>query len=278
MLGIMRNQAASTSLANGRSEGFGTRFFLWNGLALYLGEVRDASEHSHHALQIAVGLNRTFRLSLDGAWESHRMIVISPDRPHRFDGTGDVQAVLLLDPESKTAQRIIREHCHDGGVGAISPEPFERIIGEFREALPYSSEYCDMKSLCDEFLYGLSGADYRCRPLDPRVERALAFMKVLRESKAPLSDVADAVGLSESRLAHLFTEQIGIPVRRYLLWLRLIQAIEQILDNVSFTTAAHSAGFSDSAHLSRTFRRMFGITLSALFKNSRFVQVTSFLK
>ena len=30
------------------------------------------------------------------------------------------------------------------------------------------------------------------------------------------------------------------------------------------TRAAHEAGFSDSAHLSRTFRRMFGVAPTAL--------------
>jgi AraC-like DNA-binding protein len=32
----------------------------------------------------------------------------------------------------------------------------------------------------------------------------------------------------------------------------------------SLTDAAHEAGFADSAHLSRTFRRMFGVAPSSL--------------
>lgn len=37
----------------------------------------------------------------------------------------------------------------------------------------------------------------------------------------------------------------------------------------SLTEAAHVAGFADSAHLSRTFRSMFGIAPSFMFERSR---------
>jgi AraC-like DNA-binding protein len=68
---------------------------------------------------------------------------------------------------------------------------------------------------------------------------------------------------------------VGIPPRRYLLWVRLMHAIEAAIGGDNLTTAAHEAGFADSAHLSRTFRRMFGRTpalFSAATKDSQFVQ------
>jgi AraC-like DNA-binding protein len=70
---------------------------------------------------------------------------------------------------------------------------------------------------------------------------------------------------------------MGIPLRRYLLWLRLIKGIKVALEGVSLTSAAHKVGFSDSAHFSRTFKEMFGLTPSELFKNSKFVQAISCL-
>jgi AraC-like DNA-binding protein len=59
-------------------------------------------------------------------------------------------------------------------------------------------------------------------------------------------------------------ESTGLPFRTYLLWLRLSKALELFSEGVSLTDAAHGAGFSDSSHLSRTFRRLFGIAADSL--------------
>jgi AraC-like DNA-binding protein len=53
----------------------------------------------------------------------------------------------------------------------------------------------------------------------------------------------------------------------------LIDGINIIINNKNFTYASHEAGFADSAHMSRTFKEMFGINLQDIFKNSRSVQV-----
>src|SRR5262249_56048786 len=70
--------------------------------------------------------------------------------------------------------------------------------------------------------------------------------------------------LSPSRFMHAFTESVGVPVRPYILWLRLQRAACDLKDGASVTSAAHRAGFSDAAHLTRTFRRMLGATPSDL--------------
>jgi len=54
-----------------------------------------------------------------------------------------------------------------------------------------------------------------------------------------------------------------------------MHAIEATIGGDNLTMAAHEAGFADSAHLSRTFRRMFGrapALLSAATTDSQFVQ------
>jgi len=50
------------------------------------------------------------------------------------------------------------------------------------------------------------------------------------------------------------------------LWCRLRSATEAALRGASLTEAAHLAEFSDSAHRSRSFRAMYGVVPSLLFK------------
>jgi AraC-like DNA-binding protein len=63
---------------------------------------------------------------------------------------------------------------------------------------------------------------------------------------------------------HVFTESVGVPIRPYVLWLRLQRAACDLMAGASITAAAQNAGFSDAAHLTRTFRRMLGTTPSDL--------------
>ena len=63
---------------------------------------------------------------------------------------------------------------------------------------------------------------------------------------------------------HAFTDSVGVPLRPYVLWLRLQQAMCELGGAANVTTAAQNAGFSDAAHLTRTFRRMLGLTPTEL--------------
>ena len=63
---------------------------------------------------------------------------------------------------------------------------------------------------------------------------------------------------------HAFTDSVGIPLRPYLQWLKLQRAAAAIAAGKPLAEAAHAAGFSDAAHMTRTFRKTLGTTPSAL--------------
>jgi len=66
--------------------------------------------------------------------------------------------------------------------------------------------------------------------------------------------------MSPTRFSHWFVEQLGIPMRSYKKWLKLRLAIDALLAGVPPIEAAQAAGFSDQAHMSRSFSQAFGIT------------------
>ena len=74
-----------------------------------------------------------------------------------------------------------------------------------------------------------------------------------------MAEIADAVHLSPERFRHLFLKETGIRFRPYVLWLRLEVAVASYAAGNSLTEAAYVGGFADSAHFSRTFKRMFGV-------------------
>ena len=102
---------------------------------------------------------------------------------------------------------------------------------------------------------------------DERINHITDFIyNNLEIGKLKSKILANQIHLSESRFLHLFKEQLFLPLRKYILWCRIQKALIQIKKSHNFTSAAHSAGFSDSAHFSRTFFKMFVVSPSTLFK------------
>src|SRR5262249_52067232 len=114
-----------------------------------------------------------------------------------------------------------------------------------------------------EIIRRLSGRS-RIHAPDRRVRRMIRWAREHLGEAPSIQAASEAVGLSPSRASHLFVEETGPPFRTYLLWLRVTRAVDAHAGGASLTEAAHEAGFADSAHLSRTFRRMFGLPAASL--------------
>lgn len=91
-------------------------------------------------------------------------------------------------------------------------------------------------------------------------ERLLRALEAIDAEGLSVADAAARAGLSESRMTHLTTETLGAPPRVFRAWFKLQRAIrEAALGTSNLTQAAHRAGFSDSAHLTRTSKRLLGV-------------------
>jgi AraC-like DNA-binding protein len=232
------------------------RIFLRPGRLLYAGMIGPTQPHMHHAFQIARGLSGPIRLvgplgeRLDAA-----AAVIPPDTHHGIAGATQSGWLMYLDPDDQVGQRL-RSATKD----RPSPLHWAEAAQPLRNiAAPLPQRWEDVERLERAVLDALAVSVGPPRSLHPAVGRALQVIGENLNSDVSLTAVAAAAHLSPSRLSHLFSSEIGIPLRRYVLWRRLIRAASAVQNGASWTEAAHAGGFSDSSHMNRTFRRMFGL-------------------
>jgi len=233
------------------------------GMFIYVGPSVATKTHEHHSLQLVIGEAIQFE-NQDGKIETGNGFLINTDYAHHCDTNGGILLLINIDPESKEAQfwksTILynQSYCH-------IPEPYLSVLQTKVDDLAENKITIQELS---KYLASLTGEP---QPIDTRIEQAIDILKA--NQTIGLHQLADEVCLSESRLVHLFKEQIGIPIRQYALWNKLLVAISK-LGQYNLTEASHSAGFTDSAHFSKTFSRMFGVSPSLLTKNSQFIQVS----
>lgn len=225
--------------------------------ALYMGPLNGNRPHKHHALQLLLD-----RKDPAGTG-SHGFAVYMPDTLHRVEGSDAGRLLLLLEPESDTGRGVLNAMQNPADVRLQS------LAGQLQILADTAS---DLDSMAAALLALFPG---RACTHDPRIERVFTDAARYCRMRADTKSIAAEACLSPERFRHLFREQTGMPLARYLAWRRVRAAAEDVFLNGSdFSMAAYEAGFSDYAHLSRFFKAMFGFNLSELAKNSRNLQVS----
>ncbi|MET0961771.1 MAG: AraC family transcriptional regulator [Noviherbaspirillum sp.] len=241
---------------------FGTgRIVFWRGGSLWIGHaVEETGFHAHHAIQTTLALSGgAVRFQSQGEdWKTYTAAIVAAHHPHAFEARGELVALIFTEPESRDG-RVLRERC-PAGIAAVMP------VDCAEEAAALAAAYAQGKA--DELLAGCARAVIEkltsihalpSKPLDPRIERAIDVLREGMGETMTMAAIADAVHLSPERFRHLFLKETGIRFRPYVLWLRLEIAVRSYAAGSNLTDAAHAGGFADSAHFSRTFRRMFGV-------------------
>lgn len=274
MRGVSRPGSPTVPSPEGRSS-----LFLWHGRALYVGAVPVYSfaPHRHHAAQAGISLGAPFRVRSGEhePFEPCAGFVVAPDTPHQGDVTGAPGVFVWADSEH-LADRISRKE--DPPLRRLGQREIEPLLPKLRAASATPLDCAGADALFRLVVHALSRevSDERPEPPpDERIRDAIGHVHggELLRAERPIARLAARAYLSEDRFRHLFRAWTGISVGRYLLWERLLTALDEAAKGASLSEAAHSAGFADQAHLSREFRATFGLTPSEVFKNSRLVQV-----
>jgi len=222
----------------------------------------DAQFHAHHAIQITACLSGELALMDPDVELRGPAIAVAADAPHRFEARG-LLVFLFVEPEHPVGRVLHQKLFADCPLARLDADALLRAVAPLATTFEAGLTSTDLMRVGHEAVEALAPSGPA--PLaDARIARVIEHASThLNES---LDSAAEAVGvhLSPSRLRHLFVEQTGLAYKTYLLWLRLVRALEVYVEGRSLTEAAHAAGFADSAHLSRTFKRTFGLPATTL--------------
>jgi AraC-like DNA-binding protein len=254
-----------------------TTLVLWPNHAIYMGTGESLQLHRHYATQISIGLRGPLkvRTRASGPFNEQRSFIVGSNVPHQVETTEAPFFVLLS--EARTLADLARR-LRTSSVSEVPALPEDLLDVLLPVLLASAGPVFDERTgqtLLSHVLTTLIGPAWDEGPGDSRIAtaRSLVTSQFLIEQSQPIASLATSVHLSPSRFRHLFRSEMGMSVQSYLRWKRLITAACTSAQGASLTEAAHTAGFADSAHLTRVFRSTFGISPSRIFKNSHSVQV-----
>jgi len=226
--------------------------FLWPDHWQVLGQLMPNRPHRHISASLLISLDGPFRLLVDGQWRRTSAAIVAPDVSQALDPGSARLWGIQLDPDS-VYWRALKPLLAGYASTDLSLSGLE---------LPEADEgSCEAMAGALARVIACSGG--QPVELDDRIS---ALCRQLREDlpeRLELASLAQGVGLSPSRLTHLFREETGVSLRRFLLHLKINRALAFWEPGKSVSRLATEAGFYDQPHLVRTARDMFDALPSA---------------
>jgi AraC family transcriptional regulator len=238
------------------------RILLWRGGSLWIGLAGEPTGvHAHHAVQIALPFppGRVRFQVPSGNWTSYGAAIVAAEQPHAFEARGQLMAQLFVEPESRDGRRLQLRY-RGRGISALDAGAVRKEVAALAAGYAGRASDAELVALAGAAIAAIAGSSPATRKGDPRVAHAVEIIRTRLGHSISLRAIASAVHLSPDRFRHLFVEETGVGLRPYVLWLRLERSLAAFVAGSTLTDAAYAGGFADSAHFSRTFKRMFGIS------------------
>ncbi|XDD46358.1 helix-turn-helix transcriptional regulator [Leptospira sp. WS39.C2] len=238
--------------------------YLWNSRVLFATNSMQTDFHSHYAATLAISLKENIIIETDAGKQEYRVALVGPNTYHRTLSPGVEMVALLIDPETYEFGSI-SESISSGEIKSLEIQRFLPLMESLWSLYYGNLNEIEATKLQLNLLRTVYPFEDLKTSIDPRIQKIAKKIRLEIPSSIRMKEIGKDFSISEDRLIRLFKENLGIPLRRYLLWVRILRAVKEIKAGNNLTDAAHAAGFSDSAHFSRTFKENFGFTPSLFF-------------
>lgn len=224
-------------------------------------EYRTPDPHSHLAVHFIAGLNGPVHCVVSGDSFDADAVFIASDVVHTaYAETGDM-LVFLFDTAGSIAEEAQKQYLCGRPYFCGDKETVEKLREIWKNNPPAQAD-----SLITQLL-GLDTVGNTLR--DERISQVLEYLRSLDEVPEDITaQLCAKVCLSPSRLSHLFKENVGISLHRYLAMDKMRKGYIHFQKYGNITEASMRAGFDSPSHFAATCKRMFGISFSEFVKGS----------
>jgi AraC-like DNA-binding protein len=239
-----------------------TDILFENDHILIRSEYRTPDIHKHLAAHMAIGLNGELDCIVRDVHFRCTGLFIASDVEHTiYAQTGDL-LLFLLDTTSEMAKCIEEKFLHGSDYALLDKSTAGRMADIWTDAKD------NLKQADSRLLEAGGITTGNAAVTDERVQKIISF---LEDSNTVPENIMELLCkeacLSESRLSHLFKEQMGIALGRYLVLEKMKKGYLHYYNTGNITEAALNAGFDSPSHFAATCKRMFGISFSEFIKS-----------
>ncbi|WP_353718768.1 AraC family transcriptional regulator [Dyadobacter sp. 676] len=246
---------------------------LWNTSLSYITRNADIKDHRHYCFKVAVSLNHTVNCWISQSpYIGIRGFIVNQKKLHSCASPEGPVLNNLVEPESAWGRKL--KELLGGQDFMTFEQAFD--VGNLKSVLPanYTSLSNDaLKWHIQRLMSLVTGNDQdHLVQIDVRVQRVLQLLDENLYVTIPRKQIQELTFLSFERCRHLFAQEMGIPMSRYILWQKLRRSLKDLVaGNGSLTDVSKKYGFADPSHFNRRFKQVFGVNPSTFLLECRLI-------
>ncbi len=238
--------------------------YIFHEMLAEVGPLNDGKVRTHRSLQMIYGVNKPFRIRLDGKWQPVRLCLIDSGVDHFISGEDDWQICYFIYPDSHPGRILRQEILKGASVSILSQDENPGRLRTVQSAArPMSLE--DVRGLFESFVYLFTGKRAYPRPGLETVQTLLSLIRGAALKELTMSEAAGYLGRDRNELAELFKRETELDPGTWMLHLRMMRFFEsldrldRIPDDSDLERLARSCGIAGISGLDRLFEDFFGM-------------------
>jgi AraC-like DNA-binding protein len=266
----MRNRDYATRI-HGRDD---TIFTLLSGKHHF-------EKHTHDTYSVGIMLSGYSFFSRENKKEilhSGKVFIANPEEVHNCECGKDCDDWVYANiyPSVALMEELYMELGGDSSKVPIFPDacvedsPLAQNLQTLFGKIIANNEMLDLEASLVEILSQLilENADKRGKKLNSfedispkEIARTLEYLESAKDlNSISVKELAKVAGYSQYHFIRVFKQIVGMTPYAYAAQLRVLRARNMLLKGVPIVDSAQESGFSDQAHMTREFKKIFGVT------------------